>query len=100
MWVAYCSGKKKEPKPKLFGPDIFQWSRGLPRERVGGQKARYVPGNQGSQTFWAGWDFAGDMPGVPEKFEKKEFVFNFRFLIVVAFKPRGMHHRICDWLTC
>ena len=31
-------GKKKEPKPKLFGPDIFQWGRGLPRERVGAKK--------------------------------------------------------------
>ena len=32
------SGRKKEPKPKLFGPDIFQWGRGLPRERVGAKK--------------------------------------------------------------
>ena len=32
------SRRKKEPKPKLFGPDIFQWGRGLPRERVGAKK--------------------------------------------------------------
>ena len=32
------SGRKKEPKPKLFGPDIFQWGRGLPRERMGAKK--------------------------------------------------------------
>ena len=32
------SGTEKEPKPKLFGPDIFQWGRGLPRERVGAKK--------------------------------------------------------------
>ena len=31
-------GRKKEPKPKLFGPDIFRWGRGLPRERVGPKK--------------------------------------------------------------
>ena len=36
------SGKKKEPKPKLFGPDIFGWGEGLLRERVGAQKIRYV----------------------------------------------------------
>ena len=26
------SGKKKEPKPKLFGSDIFGWGGGLPRD--------------------------------------------------------------------
>ena len=33
------SGKKKEPKPKLFGPGIFRWGGGLPRERVGAKKS-------------------------------------------------------------
>ena len=32
------SGKKKEPKPKLVGPDIFGWGGGLPREGVGAKK--------------------------------------------------------------
>ena len=32
------SGKKKEPKLKLFGPDIFGWGGGLPREGVGAKK--------------------------------------------------------------
>ena len=32
---AEISGTKKQPKPKLFGPDIFGWGGGLPGERVG-----------------------------------------------------------------
>ena len=35
-------GSKKNPNPKLFGPDIFGWGGGLPRGGVGGQKVRYV----------------------------------------------------------
>ena len=30
--------EEKEPKPKLFGPDIFGWGEGLPREWVGAKK--------------------------------------------------------------
>ena len=33
-----ASRKKKEPKPKLLGPDIFGWGGGLPREGVGAKK--------------------------------------------------------------
>ena len=68
------SGKKKEPKPKLLGPDIFGWGGGLPREGVGAKKFSMSFETQGSQTFWR------DIPGVPEKFEKKMFAFNFRTL--------------------
>ena len=32
------SGKKKEHKLKLLGPDIFRWGGGLPREGVGAKK--------------------------------------------------------------
>ena len=32
------SGKKKEPKPKLFDPDIFGWGGGHPRAGVGTKK--------------------------------------------------------------
>ena len=32
------SGTKNEPKPKLFGPAIFWWVRGLPRQGVGAKK--------------------------------------------------------------
>ena len=37
-YCIYNLGTKKEPKPKLFGPDIFRWGRGLPREGVGAKK--------------------------------------------------------------
>ena len=48
----------------------------------GGQKVRYVPRNQGNQTFWAGYPegFCRELPGAPEKFEKKKFGFKFRSL--------------------
>ena len=36
--AALRSGKKKEPKPKLFGPGIFGWGGGLPLEGVGAKK--------------------------------------------------------------
>ena len=57
------SGRKKEPKPKLFGPDIFGRGGGLPREGVGAKKFRYAPRNQGNQTFLAG--YPGILPGYP-----------------------------------
>ena len=69
-------------RPKPFGPDIFGWSGGLPREGGGGgRKVRYVPRCQGNQTFWRGIpEFCRDIPEVPEKFEKRKFEFNFRSL--------------------
>ena len=76
------SGRKKEPKPKLFGPDIFQWGRGLPREWVGAKKFNTSLETREIKLF--GRDIPGfcrDIPEVPEKFEKKKFVFNFRSLL-------------------
>ena len=78
------SGTKKEPKPKLFGPDIFQWGRGLPRERVGAKKFDRSLETREIKLF--GRDIPGfcrDIPGAPEKFEKKKFGFNFRSLMLV-----------------
>ena len=49
---SYLPGKKKEPKPKLFGLDMFGWGGRLPREGV-------------------------DIPGAPEKFEKKKVCVQF-----------------------
>ena len=46
------SGKKKKPKPKVFGPDIFGWGGGLPREVVGAKKFGMSLETQESQTFW------------------------------------------------
>ena len=70
--ASLTSGTKKEHKPKLFGPDILRWGGGLPRERVGTKKFGMSLEAQGNQTF--GRDILGfcrDIPGVPEKFEKK-----------------------------
>ena len=53
------SGKKKEPKPKLFGPDIFGWGGSLPREGVGAEKFDMSL----DQTFLAG--YPGILPGFP-----------------------------------
>ena len=85
------SGRKKELKPKLFGPDIFQWGRGLPRERVGAKKFDTSLETREIKLF--GRDIPGfcrDIPGVPEKFEKKMFVFNFRSLT----KPKQFEYVI------
>ena len=66
------SGKKKEPKPKLFGPDIFGWGGGLPREGVGAKKFGMSFETQGNQTFWRDIPgFCRGFLGAPEKFEKK-----------------------------
>ena len=57
------SGKKQEPKPELFGPDIFRWGGGLLRERVGPKKFGMFFEAQGKQTF--GRDIPGLWPGYP-----------------------------------
>ena len=70
--VLVVSGEKKEPKPRLFGPDIFGWGGGLPCEGVGAKKFGMPFETQGNQTFWRDIPgFCRDIPGVPEKFEKK-----------------------------
>ena len=72
--------KKKEPKPKLFGPDIFQWGGGLPREWVGAKKFDISLETRETKLFGRGIPgFCRDIPGVPEKFEKKEVYVQFPF---------------------
>ena len=72
--IQSVSGKKKEPKPKLFGPDFFRWGRGLRREGVGAKKFGMSFETQETQLF--GQDIPGfcrDIPGfADEKFEKKK----------------------------
>ena len=60
---ALWEGKKKEPKPKLFGPDIFGWGGGLPRKGVGAKKFGMSFEAQGNQTFWR--DIPGVLAGCP-----------------------------------
>ena len=72
------SGTKKEPKPKLLSRGIFWWGGGLLRDGVGAKKIGMSLESRESKSFW--WaipDFCWDIPGAPEKFEKKKFVFNF-----------------------
>ena len=64
------SGKKKDKhKQKLLGLDIFQWGGGLPCERVGAKKFGMSFETQGNQTF------GRDIPGVPERLERKKKFF-------------------------
>ena len=66
------SGKKNEPKPKLFGPDIFRWGGGLPREGVGAKKFGMPLETREIKLFWQDIpEFCSDIPAAPEKFKKK-----------------------------
>ena len=92
---ASFSGKKKEPKPKLVGADIFGWGGGLPREWVEAKKFGMSLETREINSFGGiSRDFAG-IPAVPEKFEKKKFVFDFRPLAFTAFPylPSGWMER-------
>ena len=73
MWT-----KKKEPKPKLFGPDIFGMGGGLPREGMGAKKFGISLKTQENQTFWR--DIPGNFGGisrVPKKFENRKVCVQF-----------------------
>ena len=71
----------KEHKPKLLGPDILRFGGGLPREGVG-LKSSVWPSKPGKPNFFGSIPgFCRDIPEVPEKFEIKKFVFNFRSLL-------------------
>ena len=54
---------------------------GSSTERGGGQKVRYVFQNPGETKLFAGISrgFRRDIPGVPEKFEKKKVCVHFSF---------------------
>ena len=90
----FFSGTENKHKPKLLSPDIFRWGRGLSHEGGGGQKVRYVPRNQGNETFWAGYPgFCRDILAVPEKFEKKSqcSIFVPYFPLIPSFSCNPLH---------
>ena len=66
------SGTKKEPKPKLFGPDIFGWGGGLPREGVG-PKSSVCPSKPRETKLFGGIsrDFAGISWKCPKSLREK-----------------------------
>ena len=69
---------RKEPKPKLFCPDIFRWGTGLPHEGLGAKKFGMSLETREIRLF--GRDIPGfrrDIQAAPEKFEKIKFVFKF-----------------------
>ena len=71
----------KELKPRLLGPETFGWVGVLPREGMGAKKVRHVLRKKPRETKLFGGisrDFCQDIPGVPEKFAKRKFVFNSR----------------------
>ena len=59
------SGTKKEHKPKLLSPDILQWGRGLPRERVGAKKFGMSLETREIKLFWR--DIPGFCRDIPPK---------------------------------
>ena len=76
------SGTKKEHKPKLLSPDIFRWGGGLAREGVGAEKFGMPLETREIKLFWRDIPgFCRNIPEIPEKFEKKKFVFNLRSLL-------------------
>ena len=87
------SGKKKEHKPKLLGPDVFRWGGGLPREGVGAKKFGVPLETLGNQPFgrdiprfWLGY------PGGARKVETKQVC------LCSIFEPlkeaQKIHHKI------
>ena len=69
------SGKKKDSKPKLFGPDIFWWGGGLPGEGVGATK--FGVSLETRETYFFGGisrDFAGISRKCPKSLRKKNCV--------------------------
>ena len=61
--------QEKGTRSQIFGPDIFRWGGGLPREGVGAEKFGMSFATEGNRIFWP------DITGVAEKIEKT-IVFN------------------------
>ena len=73
--------EEKGTQTQTFWSDIFQWV-GVFHVNGWGPKSSRRPSKPGKSNFF-GRDIPGfcrDIPGVPEKFEKKRFVFNSRAL--------------------
>ena len=98
------SGKKKEPKPKLFGPDVFRWGGGLPRARVGAKKFGMSLETRETKLFGGiSRDFAGISRTCPKCLRKKGlcsiFVPQFRIRDLMLSYPHPWLNNICTTLS-
>ena len=76
----YCQTRKKEPKPKLFGPDYFP----VFHVKGWGPKSSACPSKPGKPNFFGGISrdfFAGISRRCPKSLRKQKYVFNFSFPI-------------------
>ena len=80
IWEASSSGRTKEHKLKLVGPDIFRWGGGLPRERAGAKKFGMLSKPRKKQLLGAGYLGIWLGSGVPEKFGKIKLVATIRVI--------------------
>ena len=98
LFVVSGQARKKEPKPKLFGPDIFRRGGGLPREGVGAKRfgMSFESRDPGKQNFLAGYSgiFARTSGIFAEMFEKKTYAFNFWPLLFEA--SGGSFRIVCN----
>ena len=79
-----------------MGPDIVRWGGGQKRGGVGAKKFGMPLETKGKQTFSQDIPgFCRDIPGSPEKFEKKYFVFNFS-APSVASHASGLHKTMAE----
>ena len=86
------SGKKKEPKPKLFGSDIFRWGGGLPREGAGAKEFG-MSLETGKPNFLAG--YAGILLGYPggaRKVREKKVCVQFSSPKLRSLSTQGLLH--------
>ena len=67
--------QKKEPKPKLLGPDILRWGGGLSCEGVGAEKFGMSLETRETKLFGGiSRDFAGISQRRPKSLRKKSFL--------------------------
>ena len=86
---------KKEPKPKLLGPDILRWGGGLPRKGAGAEKFGMSLETRETKLFWRDIPgFCWDIPEVPKMFENKKVCVQFPFprtsIFFATAKPEGI----------
>ena len=94
-------GKKKEPKPKLFGPDIFRWGGGLLSERVGVKKFGMSLETQGNTCLARYLGIFPGYPGSAQKVWEKKVCVQFSSPNLDQARDRSSTHSRTRWkLSC